>query len=54
MQGVEKGRARNLRSFLFSTFPQPIFQHVDSCVERIGGDLTSFEKTLQLHRLRAR
>src|SRR6267378_1207374 len=33
MQGVEKGRARNLRSFPFSTFPQPIFQRVDNAVE---------------------
>jgi hypothetical protein len=54
IQGVRKGRARYLRSFPFSTFPQPIFQHVDSCVERVGADLMSFEKTLQLRRLRAR
>ena len=33
MQGVGKGRGRNLRSFPFSTFPQPIFQHVDKVVE---------------------
>jgi hypothetical protein len=45
IQGVEKGRARNLRSFPFSTFPQPIFQHVDSCVERIGTDRKTFELT---------
>jgi hypothetical protein len=38
MQGVEKGRGRNLRSFPFPTFPQPIFQRVDTCVERIGAD----------------
>jgi hypothetical protein len=54
MQGVEKGRGRNLRSFPFSTFPQPIFQRVDSSVERFGGDLTSFEKAAALRRLRAR
>ena len=34
-QGVEKRRGRNLRKFLFSTFPQPFFQHVDKAVETI-------------------
>src|SRR3954466_14352763 len=34
-QEVGKGRGRNLRNFLFSTFPQPFFQHVDKAVERI-------------------
>src|SRR5437867_8435794 len=32
-QGVEKGHGRNLRSFPFSIFPQPILQHVDKVVE---------------------
>src|SRR2546429_342972 len=32
-QGVEKGHGRNLRSFPFSTFPQPILQRVDNAVE---------------------
>src|SRR4051794_15545371 len=33
-QEVGKERGRNLRKFLFSTFPQPFFQHVDKAVER--------------------
>ncbi len=34
-QGVEKGHARNLRKFHFSTFPQSIFQLVEKPVERL-------------------
>jgi hypothetical protein len=54
MQGVGKGHARNLRSFPFSTFPQPIFQHVDSLWKGFGADLKSFEKPLQMRRSNAR
>jgi hypothetical protein len=43
-----------LRSFPFSTSPQPIFQYVDRGVERVGAVLKSFEKTLRLRRSSAR